>query len=264
MRRGAYHGGVSYRDPLEAARARIAALEDLLETQGDGNGTRVESDDREALRSVRADLAEERAEHQAVLRDLREQEAALKREMERLEKELLDERARRQAEVSLLRTKLEEAERLVANNASLFEAEQTMQRAQAEAESARLRQENVAKDTMIRELREEVRVHLGGDRAVVKAFYGARVRSVGTELAEQGALARRLEKSLADAHLALDALPPIDLRDREGLVEREMAKRKVAVGEAELVRVRERIRRYEAELERITAAEADLAMRNGG
>jgi cell division protein FtsB len=254
---------VSYRDPLEAARARIAALEDLLESHGTENGTREERDDREALRQSRADLAEERAEHQERLRELREQESTLRREIDQLKKELIDERARRQAEVSLLRTKLEEAERLVANNASLFEAEQTMQRAQAEAETARLRQQNVAKDTHIRELREEVRVHLTCDRALVKAYYEARVRSVGTELAEQGALARRLEKSLADARVALDALPPIDLRDREGLVEREMAKRKVAVGEAELVRVRERLKRYELELERITAAEAELAMKPG-
>src|SRR5688500_15924509 len=184
-----------------------------------------------------------------MLGDSRDRELALRREVDGLKKELLDERARRQAEVSLLRSKLEESERLVQNNASLFEAEQTMQRAQAASESARLRQQIVTKDTTIRELREEVRVHLSGDRAAVKAFYEARVRAVGTELAEHGALARKLERSLTDARAALETLPPADLRDREGMVEREMARRKVAVGEAELVLVRERSRRYEAELE---------------
>jgi chromosome segregation ATPase len=252
---------VSYRDPLEAARARIAALEDLLETQTDGGGPEPR-DEHEALRKARADLAEERAEHQALQRELRDREAALRREIDTLRKDLVDERARRGAEVSLLRTKLEECERQVQNNASLFDAEQTMQRAQAEAESARLRQQLVTKDTHIRELREEVRVHLGGDRASVKAFYEARVRTVGTELAEHGAHLRKLERSLTDARAAVDALPPVDLRDREGMVEREMAKRKVAIGEAELVRLKERIKRYEAELERITAAEAELALRH--
>jgi chromosome segregation ATPase len=256
---------VSYRDPLEAARARIAALEELLESQNFGGPVTGDQDDeRTALRQVRAALAEERAEHQAELRELREREADLLRQLQNTKKDLLEETARRQAEVSLLRTKLEEAERLVQNNASLFEAEQTMQRASAEADSARLRQQLVHKDTQIRELREEIRVHLSGDRNAVRAFYGARVRTVGTELAEHGALARALEKSLVEAGTALEALPPADVRDREGMVEREMAKRKVAVGEAELARVRDRLRRLETELERITAAEADLAMKNGG
>ncbi len=253
---------MSYRDPLEAARARIAALEDLLETAQLTTAPNGDEDDgREALRQARAALAEERAEHDARLRELRERESELRAKLEELDEELLAERARRQAEVSLLRTKLEEAERMVQNNASLFEAEQTMQRAAAEAESARLRQQIAHKDTMIRELREEVRVHLGGDRRAVKAYYEARVRTVGTELAEHGALARKLDRSLAQAREALAALPPADLRDREGMVEREMAKRKVAIGEAELVRVQDRLRRLEAELERITGAEAELAKR---
>lgn len=252
---------MSYRDPLEAARARIAALEDLLESQHFVANSDGDHDLEDALRQTRAALAEERAEHEAQLRELHDRERALRTRVERLEIELADERARRQAEVSLLRTKLEEAERLVQNNASLFEAEQTMQRAQAEAESARLKQQLVHKDTMIRELREEIRVHLSGDRRAVKAYYEARVRTVGTELAEHGALARKLERSLAEARQALDALPPADVRDREGMVEREMAKRKVAIGQAELERVQERARRLEAELERITSAEAELAKR---
>ncbi len=255
---------MSYRDPLEAARARIAALEDLLDSQRFvGSPGDDEHDDHRALREARAALAEERAEHQAVLREMREREAELRRAVEAAEKELRDERARRLTEVSLLRSKLEEAERMVQNNASLFEAEQTMQRAQAEAESARLRQQIVHKDTAIRELREEIRVHLAGDAKAVKAYYEARVRAVGTELAEHGALARKLESSLKKAREALEALPPIDLRDREGLVEREMAKRKVAIGEAELGRVRDRIDRLESELKRITSAEAELAGRAG-
>lgn len=249
---------MSYRDPLEAARARIAALEDLLSSQR-FVGAPDDDDEHRALREARAALAEERAEHQAMLRDAHEREAELRRTLEVLEKELREERARRQVEISLLRTKLEEAERLVQNNASLFEAQQTMQRAQAESESARLRQQIVHKDSAIRELREEIRVHLGGDRKAVKAFYEARVRAVGTELAENGTLARKLETSLAHARDALAALPPADPRDREGMVEREMAKRKVAVGEAELERVRDRVERLEAELTRITGAEAELA-----
>lgn len=252
---------MSYRDPLEAARARIAALEDLLTSQR-FVGSPDDGDEREPLREARAALAEERAAHQEVLRDAREREDALRRELSGTQRELLEERARRQAEVSLLRSKLEEAERMVQNNASLFEAEQTMQRAQAETESARLRQQLVYKDTLIRELREEIRVHLGGDAKGVRAFYEARVRTVGTELAENGTLARRLEASLASAREAVDALPPPDPRDREGMVEREMAKRKVAIGIAELERVRERLRRLEAELERITSAEAELARRS--
>lgn len=252
---------MSYRDPLEAARARIAALEDLLESARFIDADGEHDGEHDALREVRAALAEERAEHQAVLRESRDRESELSRELEQLKKDLLDERARRQAEVSLLRTKLEEAERLVQNNASLFEAEQTMQRAQAEGESARLRQQLVHKDTQIRELREEIRVHLGGDKKAVKAFYEARVRVVGTELAEHGALARKLERGLGAARDAVDSLPPADVRDREGMVERELAKRKVAVGQAELERVRDRLRRLEAELERITAAEAELASR---
>ncbi len=251
---------MSYRDPLEAARARIAALEDLLDSQR-FVGSGEEGDPRAPLREARAALAEERAAHQEALRDAQDREETLRRELTTTQKALVDERARRQAEVSLLRTKLEEAERMVQNNASLFEAEQTLQRAQAEAEAARLRQQLVTRDTQIRELREEIRVHLGGDAKAVRAFYEARVRIVGTELAEHGALARKLETSLTQAREALDALPPVDLRDREGLVEREMAKRKVAIGMAELDRVRERLRRLEGELERITAAEAELAKR---
>ena len=163
--------------------------------------------------------------------------------------------------MSLLRSKLEEAERAISNNASLFEAEQTMQRAEVAAESARLAARIVAKDTQIRELREEIRVHLRRDEREIRAHYTARVRAVGTELAEHGDLARRLERSMSDAREALEALPPVDLRDREALVERELAKRKVAVAEAELRRIRDRIGRLEAELERITQAEAKLAQR---
>jgi DNA repair exonuclease SbcCD ATPase subunit len=263
-RRGeaAYDGVVSYRDPLEAARARIAALEDLLTSQRFVPSAGDEAhDERSALREARAALAEERAEREAAASEARERESSLRRKVDALERELREERARRLAEVSLLRSKLEEAERMVQNNASLFEAEQTMQRAQAEAESARLRQQVAQKDTAIRELREEIRVHLGGDPAAVRAFYEARVRAVGTELAEHGALARKLETSLDHARTALDALPPVDLRDRESIVEREMAKRKVAIGEAELARVRDRIERLELELKRIMSAEAELAGR---
>ncbi len=253
---------MSYRDPLEAARARIAALEDLLESQRFvGSPDDDEHDERNALRETRAALAEERAEHHEALREHAEQASELRHTLRATEAELRDERARRLAEVSLLRSKLEEAERMVQNNASLFEAEQTMQRAQAEAESARLSQQIVHKDTAIRELREEIRVHLDGALAEVKAYYEARVRAVGTELAENGALARKLESSLSEAREALDALPPVDMRDREAIVEREMAKRKVAIGEAELERVRGRIERLESELTRITSAEAKLAER---
>ncbi|HJL15901.1 MAG TPA: hypothetical protein RMH99_09605 [Sandaracinaceae bacterium LLY-WYZ-13_1] len=252
---------MTYRDPLEAARARIAALEDLLDTQG-FTGPVSEDEERAALRHARAALAEERAENEARHAELQAELATLEQRLAEAREELVDERARRQAEVSLLRTKLEEAERAVQHNASLFEAEQTMQRAEAEAEAARLRQQLVHKDTQIRELREEIRVHLGGDARAIRAHYAARVRAVGTELAEHGTLARRLDASLKEAREALDALPPADERDREGMVERELAKRKVAVGEAELRRVRERITRLEAELERITAAEAALAERS--
>ena len=112
--------------------------------------------------------------------------------------------------MSLLRTKLEEAERAITHNASLFEAEQTMQRAQAEAERARLEQKLVQRDTQLRELREEIRVHLSGDRREIRAHYEARVRTVGTELAEQGSLSRRLEQSLEEAKAAVDSLPPVD------------------------------------------------------
>lgn len=251
---------MSYRDPLDAARARIAALEDLLDSQRFA-GSPEDGDPRQPLREARAALAEERAAHQEAQRDAREREESLRRELAAIQRALVDERARRQAEVSLLRSKLEEAERMVQNNASLFEAEQTMQRAEAEAESARLRQQLVQKETHIRELREEIRVHLGGELEAVRAFYAARVRVVGTELAENGTLARQLETRLSEARAALDTLPPMDLRDREGVVEREMAKRKVAIGTAELERVRGRLNRLETELERITAAEAELARR---
>lgn len=252
---------MSYRSPLEAARARIAALEDLLESHALVASDDELTDDGAALRRVRAQLAEERAEHDAERARVSAELGEAREALSEKESELIDERARRQAEVSLLRTKLEEAERAVGNNAAVFEAEQTMQRAQAEAEIARLRQTVVHKDTQIRELREEIRVHLGGDRAEIRAFYSARVRAVGTELAEHGAMARQLEKRLGDAREALGELPPADVRDREGLVERELAKRKVAVGEAELARVRDRIARLESELGRITQAEAELAER---
>lgn len=250
---------MTYRDPLEAARARISALEDLLDSR------RFESvapgDEGRALSEARAALAEERAEHAAEVASLHEEAARLEAQLDALEQRVAEERARRDADVSLLRTKLEEAERAVQNNASLFEAEQTMQRAEVAAESARLAQQLVAKDTMIRELREEVRVLLGGDLRAIRAHYSARVRAVGTELAEQGDRARRLEAGLVDARAAVAALPPADLRDREGLVERELVKRKVAIAERELDRVRERAKRLEAELQRITAAEAELATR---
>lgn len=251
---------MTYRSPLEAARARIAALEELLDAQdrvvtGEGDAGK------DALREVRALLAEERAEHEGQLSSLRQERASLEARLAEQETELVAERARRQAEVSLLRSKLEEAERAIAHNTSLFEAEQTMQRAAAEAERARLEQRLVQRDTQLRELREEIRVHLGGGAREIRAFYEARVRTVGTELAEQGSLARRLEQSLRDAKEAVEKLPPADERDREGMVEREMARRKLAVGEAELSRARARIERLEAELERITAAEAQLASR---
>lgn len=252
---------MSYRSPLEAARARIAALEDLLESHALVAADEDLSDDGMALRRLRAQLAEERAEHQAALGQLEADLAGLRAQLEQRDETILDERSRRQAEVSLLRSKLEEAERAISNNASLFEAEQTMQRAAAEADLARLRQTLVHKETQVRELREEIRVHLSGDPAAIRAFYGARVRAVGTELAEHGTMARELERRLAEARAALEGLPPADLRDREELVERELAKRKVAVGDSELERVRDRVVRLEAELERITAAEAELAAR---
>ncbi len=250
---------VSYRSPLEAARARIAALEDLLETHSLVATDEDLSDDGLALRRLRAQLAEERAERDEERVREAESRRARAEALEERERELVEERARRQAEVSLLRSKLEEAERAVAHNASLFEAEQTMQRAAAEAENARLQQVLVHKDTLIRELREEIRVHLGGDGRAIRAYYSARVRAVGTELAEHGTMARQLERRLDEARAALEALPPADARDREGMVERELAKRKVAVGDSELVRVRDRVARLERELERITAAEAELA-----
>ncbi|GAB5541778.1 MAG: hypothetical protein SangKO_015380 [Sandaracinaceae bacterium] len=252
---------MSYRSPLEAARARISALEDLLDSQD--RVVTGEGDDAggNALREVRALLAEERAEHEGRLADLRNEREALDAKLAGLETQLVEERARRQAEVSLLRTKLEEAERAITHNASLFEAEQTMQRAQAEAERARLEQKLVQRDTQLRELREEIRVHLSGDRREIRAHYEARVRTVGTELAEQGSLSRRLEQSLEEAKAAVDSLPPADERDREGMVEREMARRKLAIGQVELERTRARIERLELELERITAAEAQLAAR---
>jgi len=136
-----------------------------------------------------------------------------------------------------------------------------MQRAEVAVESARLAQQIAAKDTQLREQREELRLHLSLEREPIRAYYEARVRAVGTELAEQGALARRIDASLADAKEAVQALPPVDVRDREGMVERELAKRKVAIAEAELLRIRARIGRFESELERITHAEAALAAR---
>jgi len=251
---------VSYRDPLDAARARISALEDLLaerrfDDDGDGKGNG------RALSDARAALAEERAEHAAELAAQQRELRDVRARVEALEQELTEERARRQTEVSLLRTKLEEAERGLANDASLFEAQQTMQRAEAAAEAARLAQRIVEKDNAIRELREEIRIHIAAEPGAVRAYYAARVRAVGTELAEQGDRARRLEQGLTDAREAVDALPPADVRDREGLVERELAKRKVAIAERELTRVRGRLERLERELTRITGAEADLAGR---
>jgi hypothetical protein len=68
-------------------------------------------------------------------------------------------------------------------------------------------------------------------------------------------------RGLGAARDAVESLPPPDVRARERMVERVLAKRKVAVGTAELERVRDRLRRLEAELERITAAEAELATR---
>jgi chromosome segregation ATPase len=250
---------VTYRDPLDAARHRIAALEELLEAQRLLG--QEDDEDLQALRQTRAALAEERADHHVQLADVNARVRELERENEAQREELVQERARRQAEVSLLRSKLEEAERLVQHNGSLFEAEQTMQRAQAEAESARLRQVIVQRDTALRELREEIRVHLTGDSRDIRAHYEARVRAVGTELAECGALKRKLEKTIEQSREALRVLPPADTRDREGMVERELLRRKVAVGEAELERVRERLQRLEGDLERITDAEAKLASR---
>lgn len=252
---------MSYRDPLYAARARIAALEDLIDSRRFEGGV-GEGDDQKALREARAALAEERALHDAETASLRRAQDELSDDLARVNKELVDERARRQVEVSLLRSKLEEAERAVTNNATLFEAEQTMQRAEVAAQSARLADRIVHKDTTIRELREEVRIHLSEERVSIRAYYEARVRAVGTELAEHGAHARRLEISLEAAREAVHELPPADVRDREGMVEREMAKRKVAIAEAERERLRERIGRLESELERITQAEAALASRS--
>ncbi|MCB9598508.1 MAG: hypothetical protein H6719_37685 [Sandaracinaceae bacterium] len=251
---------MSYRDPLDAARARISALEDLLDTRRFEGGESAGSQGR-ALSEARAALAEERAEHAAENAALHAEIGRAERQIEELQRELIDERARREADVSLLRTKLEEADRAVANNASLFEAEQTMQRAEVAAESARLAQRIVSKDTQLRELREEIRVLLGGDLAAIRAHYSARVRAVGTELAEQGDRARRLEVGLREARDAVQALPSPDVRDREGLVERELVKRKVAIAERELERVRDRVSRLEDDLKRITAAEAELASR---
>lgn len=250
---------MTYRDPLDAARARITALEELLESRRfepdapGGNGR--------ALSEARAALAEERAEHAAELARAHEDRAGVERRVELLEAELAAERARRDAEVSLLRTKLEEAERMGSSDVSLAEAEETMRRAEAAAQSARLEQRLVTKETAIRELREEIRVLLGGDLRAIRAHYAARVRAVGTELAEQGDRARRLARGLDEARGAVEALPPADVRDREGLIERELARRKVAIAERELDRVRDRVLRLEAELERITGAEAELATR---
>lgn len=253
---------MSYRDPLDAARARISALEDLLDTRRFDFDPKDDGGDRRTLREIRTTLAEERAEHTEALASSREELTRAVASKESFEEELRSERARRQAEVSLLRTKLEEAERSVQTNASLFEAEQTMQGAAAAVEKAHLEQQIVHKDTSIRELREEVRLHVRGERREIRAFYTARVRAVGTELAEQGTRARRLEEALDGARGALASLPPADARDREGMVERELAKRKVAVADAELIRIRDRVQRLEYELERITSAEADLAGRS--
>ncbi len=252
---------MTYRDPLDAARARISALEVLLDSRRFEGGEAQGADGR-ALSEARAALAEERAEYAAHAADLRRTVAEQQVRVEELEAELVDERARRAADVSLLRSKLEEAERAVATNATLFEAEQTMQRAEVAAQSARLAQQLTHKETHIRELREEIRVHLAGDRTAIRAHYTARVRAVGTELAEQGDRSRRLDRGLAKAREAVDALPPVDLRDRAGMVERELAKRKVAIAEQELGRIAERVARLEAELQRITAAEAELASRD--
>lgn len=239
---------------------RISALEELLDSRRFDGGPN-EGDDHEALREARAALAEERAVHDARSARMQRAQEELSDQLARVEKELIDEHARRQAEVSLLRSKLEEAERSVASNASVFEAEQTMQRAEVAAESARLAQKIVFKDTQIRELREEIRVHLSGERAPIRAHYEARVRTVGTDLAEHGARSRRLERAMTDAREAVDALPPVDVRDRQGMVERELAKRKVAIAEAEIERIAARIERLEEELQRITRAEATLAAR---
>jgi hypothetical protein len=254
---------VTYRDPLEAARARIAALEDLLDAQevfAPTNGT-ARADERQHLRELRGQLAEERAEHAARAAEAADTERRLAERIAFLEGELREEKARRQVEVSLLRSKLEEAERQVKENASLFEAEQTMRRAEVEGKLARLRRDMTVKDVTLRELREEVRVHLGGSLAEVRAWYAEKVRQLGTELAESGTLSRHLEESLVQAERAVASLPPADARDREGLVERELAKRKLAIGKAELGRVRARIERLEHELSRITDAEAKLAIR---
>ncbi|MBX3271829.1 MAG: hypothetical protein KF729_16295 [Sandaracinaceae bacterium] len=135
---------MTYRDPLDAARARITALEELLESRRfepdapGGNGR--------ALSEARAALAEERAEHAAELARAHEDRAGVERRVELLEAELAAERARRDAEVSLLRTKLEEAERMGSSDVSLAEAEETMRRAEAAAQSARLEQRLVTKE----------------------------------------------------------------------------------------------------------------------
>ncbi|MFK7991143.1 MAG: hypothetical protein AB8I08_34305 [Sandaracinaceae bacterium] len=247
---------MTYRDPLDAARARISALEDLLDSPPFGVG--VGDPD---VREARIQLAEERANHQAELSRVRHEMDAMETRLEAALDDLADERGRRQAEVSLLRSKLEEAERSVQNNRALFDAEQTIQRAEVEVASARLRQQLVVLETTVRELREEVRVHLRGAPRDIKAYYGARVRAVGAELAEHGSLSRRLDTRVREAEAALLTLPPVDTRDREAIVERELAKRKVAIGAAEHERVRARLMRLEEELTRITAAEAELATR---
>ncbi|MGE0786711.1 MAG: hypothetical protein AB7S26_13650 [Sandaracinaceae bacterium] len=252
---------MTYRSPLDAARARIAALEDLLESNALGVSEERLTNEGTALRKTRAQLAEERAEFDEERARLGSEIAQLQASLDERGRDVEDERARRQTEVSLLRSKLEEAERAIANNTALFEAEQTMQRAEAQAELARLRQTLVHKDNHIRELREEIRVFLGGDRQQIRAFYSARVRVVGTDLAEHGSLARQLERRIEDARAALADLPAPDARDRDGLIERELATRKISVGEAELQRVLDRITRQQEELTRITAAEAELAER---
>lgn len=55
---------MSYRDPLQAAHARIAALEELLEAhlRADGAADEPDDDDAAVLRQTRASLADERAE----------------------------------------------------------------------------------------------------------------------------------------------------------------------------------------------------------